>query len=461
MISLLLRITKSLKYRIRRRLRQIILPILNSKCFEFLLFYYYYHFVFKGVSLKSDTKPRVLCGPCPIINNKYWANALKKYGYKAESITTMIPKINKREDFDILIDELSPISGERDHWKIVRQKLRVFNFILKEFDVFLMAFRFNYFDGTAFENRESNLLRKYGKKVIIIPYGSDYYKYSKVIDQSMKHNLLINMPDEIFNEGSINEKVNYWTKNADFIIVGVMLDDAARWDMLPLTQLCIDTDNWKRSSELSNRDGRSFAVTVVHAPNHRGFKGSEFIIHAINELKEEGLKINFVLLENVPNEEVKRILTTEADILVEQIIFTGFGLNGLEGMASGLPVLSNWENPDISILFRRYSSLNECPIVSTTPENIKENLRKLITNPILRKELGDASRRYAIKYNSYEAFLALFKEIEKSIWKKDKKADPMNFFHPLKTDSYNNRHPKIKHPLINNRIVDVIVNHEE
>ena len=65
-----------------------------------------------------------------------------------------------------------------------------------------------------------------------------------------------------------------------------------------------------------------------------------------------------------------KILQDETDILVEQIIFTGHALNGLEGMACGLPVLSNLEDESYTRHLRRWSYLDECPIVSTCPENL-------------------------------------------------------------------------------------------
>ena len=196
------------------------------------------------------------------------------------------------------------------------------------------------------------------------------------------------------------------------------------------------------------------AVTIVHSPNHRGFKGTEFITNAINDLKGEGLKINYILLEKVSNEEVWHLLTSEADILVEQIIFTGYAMSGLEGMASGIPVLSNLDNNNIVALFRRYSYLNECPIVSTTPESVKGNLRRLITNPGLRKQLGKANRAYLEKYHSYAAFVALFGEIERKVWNNDPKNDAMNFYKPTNMDSYNNKQPIVRHPLQKNRLPD-------
>ena len=73
-------------------------------------------------------------------------------------------------------------------------------------------------------------------------------------------------------------------------------------------------------------------------------------------------------------------------------------------MATGLPVLANLENKNYVNLFRRYSFLNEYPILSTSPETLKENLKLLITNPELRKELGELGRKYVEKYHSYNTF---------------------------------------------------------
>jgi glycosyltransferase involved in cell wall biosynthesis len=424
---------------------------------QYVIFYYYLFFKLRTSKLRSvDTidKPRVIFGPCPIINNKYWANALKQAGYVADSITLQIPSINSSDDFDLIVGKLFPIIGEPDPLKETWQKLKVFEFVLQRYDIFVMAFRFNYLEDLPFHGKEARLLEKFGKKVMIIPYGSDYYKYSKIIDQSLKHNLMINMPAEVFNEKAITKKVNYWTVNADFMLMGVMVDDAARWDSLPVSPLCIDVDQWKRDIELKNADGVNEAVTIVHAPNHRGFKGTEFIVQAVMELKEEGLKIDFILLEKIPNKVVRSTFTEKADILVEQLIFTGYGLNGVEGMASGLAVLANWEHKEISTLFRRYSYLNECPMVSTSPETVKVNLRKLITNPDLRRVLGKAGRAYVEKYHSYQGFSALFGEIERKIWYKDAKCDPMNFFNPTNENSYNHKFPIIRHPLQQNRIPD-------
>ena len=61
------------------------------------------------------------------------------------------------------------------------------------------------------------------------------------------------------------------------------------------------------------------AVKILHTPNHRGVKGTEYIINSIQELQNEGLKIDLILIENKPNSYVKGELEN-TDILVDEDI---------------------------------------------------------------------------------------------------------------------------------------------
>lgn len=419
---------------------------------QLVLFYYFSWFIFPKVNKERPIRPRLLFGFAPIINNKYWSKAMSQANYISHSISNAIPSINSKDDFDYYVDELFPINRKQSDWNITLQKLRLFNFVLRNYDILIMSFRYNYFKDTVFWNKEAAILKKHGMKTVIIPYGSDYYIYSKVIDHSLKHNLMINVAPDIFNNKEKETRIAYWRDNADFIIMSFMLDDAPRWDSLPVSSLCIDTELWKRTKKESNADGTNELVTITHTPNHRGFKGTEFIFKAIDELKNEGLKINFIIIEKLPNSEVKRILLEEADILIEQIIFTGYAVSAIEGLSAGLPVVSNLEREDMVQVFRRYSYLNECPIVSGTPENIKETIRYLVQNPELRNQLGQAGRKYVEKYNSYEAFQLFFEQIIRKIYL-NQPVDSMNYFNPQDPNSYNNSIPLIKHPLKNNHIV--------
>ncbi|MCS7165990.1 MAG: aminotransferase, partial [Candidatus Calescibacterium sp.] len=170
--------------------------------------------------------------------------------------------------------------------------------------------------------------------------------YSKIKNKNVQNALLINYPEFAKYEKEIEQRVFWWSKHSDIVVTGLMrLDGFPRWDVCTPQFVVIDTNTWKTKKNYSKANGINEPVKVVHSPNHRGLKGTEFLIKTVEELKEEGLKIELILLEKVQNDIVREIMQ-EADILAEQFIIPGYGLNGIEGMASGLPVLANLDDPD-------------------------------------------------------------------------------------------------------------------
>lgn len=109
-------------------------------------------------------------------------------------------------------------------------------------------------------------------------------------------------------------------------------------------------------------------------------------------------------------------------------------------MATGLPVISNLEKDKNEIkLFRRFSYLNECPILSSKPEKIKSSLHRLITQSGLRMQLGETGVKYVEKYHSYKAMGEIFGAIYDSICY-GKEVDLLSFFNPNDKESFNNRY---------------------
>lgn len=394
-------------------------------------------------------RPRLVWGPVPIINNKYWSEALREAGFQSETLMLDVyTRINRASDFDRYVRDLSPFRSPRlrGAWERWIGPYAAFLYAIRRFDVFHHPFSGGFLGYTPLWRLEAFLLRTAGKKTVIIPYGGEAYMYSTVADPSLRHALLLSYPAAGRREREIRARVDHWSRWADVVIPGVMLDGMGRWDVLPFSSLAIDTRGWEPRGTWSRHDGRSGPVTVLHTPNHRGFKGTEFLVRAVKELQDEGLRVELRLLEGVQNEEVRRIMAEEADILAEQFIVTGYGLSGVEGMASGLPVLANLESEFYTEVFRRYSYLDECPILSTRPETIRENLRALVTDPELRRTLGRAGREYVQKYHSYEAARYMFGSIYRSF--AGEAVDLMNLFHPLKGDG----RPAVAHPLVRNHL---------
>ncbi|MBX9850850.1 MAG: glycosyltransferase [Cytophagaceae bacterium] len=421
----------------------------------FSLFSFYWHRI-AGKYRKnknSDKKPRLFFGTTPIINSRYWSAALKEIGFDSKTVmSSYYEHINKKSDFDLIFIDIiennyswAPLFLRKNH-----RAYFLLDYFLKNFDVFHMPCTGAVLHQTSYEAKEDYFLKLFGCKRIIIPAGSDFYRYSGIIDQSWKHGMLYHYPNAARNEDIITQRFTYWEKNADIFFSGMQVDATGRWDLLPYSICQIDTDSWKPRKSYSDADGINKTVKILHSPNHRIIKGTEYLITAIERIKSRGIKAELILLEKKQNDEVRRIMQEEADILVEQLIL-GYGLNGIEGMACGLPVLSNLENESYTRLFRRYSHLNECPVLSTSPENIEESLLIMIRNPELRRQIGTAGRAYIEKYHSYKTAQFIFTKIYDKIWY-NKNVDLLNMFHPLIPDSYNNLYPEVKHILVENKI---------
>ncbi len=426
----------------------------------------YYHAVARVLQGKSDgtgealqaavkrlpRDPSVhLFGSTPILHNRYWAEALREGGVDARTfMLEYYGAINRREDFDHYLIDFVPTWTEPRYARLLAP-YHAFLFAALAGQVLHTSFDGGALQDTACAAIEPALLQAAGVKSVVITYGGDGAMYSRIRDLSVRHAFQLSYPDAARKEPQVEAKVARWTRDADCIIGNVhSLDGHGRWDILLGNCAQIDLTACQPIEHYSDRDGRNGAVRVLHSPNHRGVKGTEFLVAAVEQLRNEGLQVELVLLERVQNREVLARMRT-VDILAEQFILQFYGLSGIEGLAMGLPVVSNLTMDDYLQVLRRFSYLDECPVVAAAPETLVDVLRKLVVNPALRETLGRAGRRYAEKYHSYATTRFLFGAIHSRILH-GSAVDLMNLFHPLKSDYV--RSKPISHPLSSSRLVD-------
>jgi glycosyltransferase involved in cell wall biosynthesis len=139
-------------------------------------------------------------------------------------------------------------------------------------------------------------------------------------------------------------------------------------------------------------------LRIVHASNHRMFKGTHFLIDAVEDLKADGVPIELVLVEKVPNEKALEIYRT-ADVIFDQCLIGFHGYFALEGMAMGKPVMCFIRKPQAYLLHPE-----ECPIIRTSVDTLREDIRKLAADREQLREIGIRSRRYIETYFTIEAF---------------------------------------------------------
>jgi glycosyltransferase involved in cell wall biosynthesis len=132
---------------------------------------------------------------------------------------------------------------------------------------------------------------------------------------------------------------------------------------------------------------------ILHAPSIPYKKGSDIIERTLDELMQEGLSFNIKSVRNLANEKLMNLLS-EADIVVDELVFHGPGALSFEAMASGCAVATRYleNSPNC---FRP-------PILPIDANTIKEQLRRLITDKQLRDKLITDGRRYVEQHNTAE-----------------------------------------------------------
>jgi len=139
-------------------------------------------------------------------------------------------------------------------------------------------------------------------------------------------------------------------------------------------------------------------LRIVHASNHRMFKGTRFLIDAVEELIAEGEQIELVLVEKKSNKEALEIYRS-ADVIFDQCIMGNYGYFALEGLALGKPVMCFVRHPETYLL-----APEECPIIRINVSTLKEDLRETIRNRTELYALGKRGRGYIERYFTLEAF---------------------------------------------------------
>jgi glycosyltransferase involved in cell wall biosynthesis len=335
-------------------------------------------------------------------------------GFEARTVVDSVLHINTPDDYDY---RLSDLPGGREESFFV---LRVLHALFARYFAFVwLVFRFDifhfFFDGgflawTPLRFLEVQLLHLAGKRVIVMPYGGDVVVPSQMRSLQWRQALASDYPALVKRASRTSRQIRYFSHRADFAVGCIFhVETLPRWDLLTTHYYPLDTDEWRPEQVAQERP-----IRVFHSANHRAVKGTEFVIAAVEQLRREGIQIELVLGERLPNSEVRRLLQS-CHIVAEQFIH-GYALAAMEAMALGKPVLSNLSDPYYYEVHRLHTGLDECPIVSTTVEELPENLRRLALDGELRAELGRAGRRYVVRHHSYETVGRMWEMVYRTVW---------------------------------------------
>jgi hypothetical protein len=165
--------------------------------------------------------------------------------------------------------------------------------------------------------------------------------------------------------------------------------------------LPVNTEKFKY--EPNRKNGK---IRIFHGINRKGFKGSQLIESALNEIqKKYPDKVEIIIKGHIPFLEYYQFLKT-VNIVVDQVYGFELGMNALISMANGRIVFAGYDLPGnnelLSIPIERFNG---------NKETLVAKLEQYIEKPYLLEVKGWASREYVEKYHNYITVAGKFIEV--------------------------------------------------
>lgn len=250
--------------------------------------------------------------------------------------------------------------------------------IIKDHDLFIFIWRPWLPESYLFP-----LLKKKGKKIVCIHVGSDV-RYMPAFEQ--EYNIDASGWEAFFQNDSLDykiKKVRYHELYADQVYSG---PDQAGLYLRPYNHYWVPLQNEKNI--VFNIPARKVPL-IIHAPSRSGIKGTAIINETIEQLKKDGIDLEYQCIQNMPNNELLKLLS-DADILCDELNLHGPGMLSAEAMMAGCAVATRCLNV----------APFQPPVCSVTAETLYEKLKLLITDIDYRVKLATEGRRFVEDFNN-------------------------------------------------------------
>jgi hypothetical protein len=302
---------------------------------------------------------------------------------------------------------------------------RTLNFLSRFFYLpFIVAiFRYShlvfYFDGGPFGHGsifswrlESIMLRLAGVKSIVTAYGSDVHSTRIMNNLALKNGYNLDYPKQWRRNSKIESRIEYWCKNADFVIAGCdWVDYLPYWDHLVPSHFTIDIG----SHVVHHRVGESVTLRVLHAPNHKNLKGTDVIERAVSTLREEGFNIELTLLTGVTHTQILSEFAFH-DLVIDQLIIGWYGQFSIEALANGVPTVCFIADEYKSLYSVALASENfQLPFIEANVLTLENVLRDCCLKKFDLKKISRDGRVFVEKYHSLQSIGDMFRLAIKTI----------------------------------------------
>ena len=131
-------------------------------------------------------------------------------------------------------------------------------------------------------------------------------------------------------------------------------------------------------------------LRIMHAPTNRDVKNTAAIEAAISKVKNDGLNVQFTLVENIKHSDLISQISKH-DLIIDWVNpkFGIYGVFSIESMALGRTVICSLNDS----LYEKFN----LPIISINPDNLADKITELYNNRNILLEIGKASHNFVHK----------------------------------------------------------------
>ncbi|RJP56134.1 MAG: glycosyltransferase family 1 protein [Anaerolineaceae bacterium] len=320
-----------------------------------------------------------------------YAKGFKALGHEVFSVAWRRSQFYPDSEYDLVIDDRIPEKNNDNflstYLKIIIQLAKLVKSL--KCDLFIM-----YAPAVLPTKLYYPILKTLGKKIITAFWGSDI-RYWHAFAEEMKH---LGVEDEVApffqyakgrsGGGYLDKKrtIEVAEKYSDLII---SQPDSAQLQTRPYMRCNIPLDMSQYQFYIPGR----IKPLILHAPSVPTAKGTDIVLGVINELRDEKLEFEFRLVEKMPNNQLRDLLT-DSDIVIDQIYSATIAGLSAEAMATGNAVLARYMSDYCKVP-------SGCPVINVNKFTLKDSLRQIILNVEQRKKLAELGRPYVESVNDH------------------------------------------------------------
>ena len=357
---------------------------------------------------------------------KYLAEALRKRGWDAMSVTQLSPDEPSNQFFtgeDLNLYDPDPLIFRRkrdDFYNTISERFSMVFFS----GIYWMGFyEENFFPKVPWDFMK---LKSKGTKIGYVVTGcQDGVRQTEVerTTGGLCRKCVWQLHPEVCSNNLNARWGNRLEQMCDFISLetdwATPPRNGPRYFPEPLTS-CLDPNTWAPDIEVpenlrfSRKPGELIVMHSVgnyetRAARGRDIKGSGAVFEAIKRLQSEGMPVRLEFATKVPNSDM-RYLQVQADVIVDQLNYGRHGATTRQALMLGRPVITKLTQGN-SEGVRALRSLSECPAVSAGEDDIYDALKALLLSPDKRARLGQEGREYAMRWLSADVCAARFERV--------------------------------------------------